>query len=576
MSQDDSTAPETAPNSSPSDASPDASSDAPPGAPSDSSAPRSGLAGRVPILVGLALLLVVGVIAFIVVGGGSEETEAADCVSEEVTLTTAPVMKSLVEEAVKDVNADEPCIDIQVTAGSVKDVVALLADPDAELPEIWIPDSPTWKGQLTAAGWTGTPIAEVLAQTPVGLIGGPAAKAPASWASALGGGALAMADPSAEGASALALLAPYAEMKQTGETPLSIEEKTVPVAQTYGERVVAGAATETDLSTISASSTQLVPATEQAYLAARRSNDQINMVAPATGAPMLQYPLVDVNRGNSDIMSSGGDISARVGRALTRWFTSSAGVDAIAAAELRGPDGASLPNGIGLGDAKVLATVAQKTTDDTLRQWRVLAVPSSILAVVDLSGSMKTAIGDTTRIQLAVTASQVALDAFPAQARIGIWGFSKNRGKGGVSYEQYATLDQLDAPEGDATHGDVVRTVASQLPGKVRGGTGVMDTTLAAYKYAQEKWDPAWFNSVVIMTDGASDDSSSLSLDSLVNQLKSIRDPAKPVKVIIIGISQDADTGELEQIAAATGGRNYLVNDPNEILGVLASALLNR
>ena len=87
-------------------------------------------------------------------------------------------MEDLVKEAVKDVNADEPCIDIQVTAGTVKDVVALLNDPNAELPEIWIPDSPTWKGQLTAAGWTGTPIADVLAQTPVGLIGGPSAKAP--------------------------------------------------------------------------------------------------------------------------------------------------------------------------------------------------------------------------------------------------------------------------------------------------------------------------------------------------------------------------------------------------------------
>lgn len=122
----------------------------------------------------------------------------------------------------------------------------------------------------------------------------------------------------------------------------------------------------------------------------------------------------------------------------------------------------------------------------------------------------------------------------------------------------------------------MVRKVASGLPGRVNGGTGVMDTALAAYKYAQEKWDPAWFNSVVIMTDGASDDSSSLSLESLVNRLKSVRDPAKPVKVIIIGISQDADTGELEQIAAAIGGQNFLVENPNEILGVLAQALLNR
>jgi Mg-chelatase subunit ChlD len=558
MSLDDSTAAETAPDT----------------------ADGSGAAGRPAktfVLGGLALALVVGLIGFFAVRGASGEPEGADCISEVVTLTTAPVMEDLVKQAVKDVNADEPCIDIQVTAGTVKDVVALLSDPNAELPEIWIPDSPTWKGQLTSAGWTGTPVADVLAQTPVGLIGGPAAEAPTSWSSLLDGGSLAMADPSAEGASALALLAPYAEMKKTGETALSIEEKTVPVAQTYGERAVAGGTTETDLSTITASSTQLVPATEQAYLAARRSNDQLALVAPKTGVPMLQYPLIDVNRGSKDILDSGGDLSARVGRALGRWFASSAGVEAIAAAELRGPDGAALPNDIGLGSAPVLAKVAQKTTDDTLRQWRVLSVPSSILAVVDLSGSMKMAIGDTTRIGLAVTASQLALDAFPAQARIGIWGFSKNRGENGASYAEYAALERLDAPAADGkTHGDEVRAMADALPGRVRGGTGVMDSTLAAYKHAQEMWDPAWFNSVVIMTDGASDDSSSLSLESLVNQLKSLRDPAKPVKVIVIGISQDADTGELEQIAAATGGQNYLVTNPNEILGVLASALLNR
>ena len=34
-------------------------------------------------------------------------------------------------------------------------------------------------------------------------------------------------------------------------------------------------------------------------------------------------------------------------------------------------------------------------------------------------------------------------------------------------------------------------------------------------------------------------------------------------------------TGELDEIATATGGQKYVVNDPNEILGILASALLN-
>ena len=96
----------------------------------------------------------------------------------------------------------------------------------------------------------------------------------------------------------------------------------------------------------------------------------------------------------------------------------------------------------------------------------MLAVPSSILAVVDLSGSMKIAIGDTTRVGLAVHASQVALDAFPAQARIGIWGFSKNRGANGASWAEYATLERLDAQAADGkTHGDVARSEADKPGG---------------------------------------------------------------------------------------------------------------
>ena len=237
-----------------------------------------------PLLVGLALLLVVGVIAFLVLTGSGDDTEAADCVSEQVTLTTAPVMEDLVKEAVKDVNADEPCIDIQVTAGTVKDVVALLADPNAELPEIWIPDSPTWKGQLTAAGWTGTPIADVLAQTPVGPDRRPRREGAAvvdrrpRWRHAGHGRPERRGRVRAGPAGAL-----RRDEADRRDRP-AIEEKTVPVAQTYGERAVAGASTETDLGTISARSTQLVPATEQAYLMARRSNDQLTLVAPAAPA----------------------------------------------------------------------------------------------------------------------------------------------------------------------------------------------------------------------------------------------------------------------------------------------------
>lgn len=531
---------------------------------------------RTPLIIGVALALVVGVLAFMFLGGGGDEDAAANCVKDEVLLTTAPATKSLVEQAVKSVEADEPCIDYKVSEGTVKDVVATLNDPDGTMPELWVPDSPTWKGQLAAAGWGGSPIAEVIAQTPVGLVSGPAAKAPGSWTEALQSGRLAMADPSAEGASALALLAPFAEMKRTGQSSDGIKEMTVPAAQSFGERTVEGQDTSTDLATIGATSTQLVPVTEQAYLAARRGNDQLTLVAPATGVPMLQYPIIDVNKGSSDILAGArDDRSARAGRALSHWFTSNAGKQAIAEAEFRSVDATEL-EGVGLGKSKVLPTVAQETADDALRNWRVFSIPSSLLAVTDLSASMRSPIGDTTRIGMTSNAANVALDVLPDHARVGSWGFSKNRGAGGRSWEEYMPMTRLDADYNGQAFRDALRADVGKMTSRVKGGTGVFDTLLAAFKHAQEQWDPAYFNAVVIFTDGASDDTSNITIDRLLENLKTARDPSRPVKVIIIGISQDADTPEMLQIANATGGQYFLVTKPDDILGVLAQSLLNR
>src|SRR5699024_6622879 len=159
--------------------------------------------------------------------------------------------------------------------------------------------------------------------------------------------------------------------------------------------------------------------TEQAYLTARRGNDQLTLVAPSTGVPMLQFPIIDVNKGSGDILAGArDDRSARAGRALAHWFTSNAGKQAIAEAEVRSADAAEL-EGVGLGESKVLPTVAQDTADDALRNWRVFSIPSSLLAVMDLSASMRTPIGDTTRIGMASNASNVALDVLPDNARVG-------------------------------------------------------------------------------------------------------------------------------------------------------------
>ena len=337
MSQDDSTAPETRAQLTQPDDAPDCSA-------------------SVPLLVGLVLVARGRPVRLLRPRRRRRRPgRGADCVSEQVTLTTAPVMEDLVDEAVKDVNADEPCIDIQVTTGTVKDVVALAGRPRRRAPRDLDPrqpdlEGPADRGRLDrhADRRGARPDARRPDRRPrrqgARLVGRRPRRRQPRHGRPERRGCL-RAGPAG------ALRRDEADRRDR-RSPSS--RRRSPSPRPTASAPWPAAPTETDLTTISASSTQLVPATEQAYLAARRSNDQLSLVAPKTGVPMLQYPLIDVNRGSKDILASGGDLSARVGRALTRWFTSSAGVEAIAAAELRGPDGAPLPNDIGLGDAKVL------------------------------------------------------------------------------------------------------------------------------------------------------------------------------------------------------------------------------
>ena len=119
---------------------------------SNTPARRSGLPLSPAVLGGIALVLVLALVAFFALRGGGDGANASDCVRETVNLTTAPAMEELVVKAVKAVEADEECIDVTLTPGTVKDVVAIMNDPNGTMPNLWIPDSPTWKGQLSAAG----------------------------------------------------------------------------------------------------------------------------------------------------------------------------------------------------------------------------------------------------------------------------------------------------------------------------------------------------------------------------------------------------------------------------------------
>ncbi|MGN0063207.1 MAG: substrate-binding domain-containing protein [Nocardioides sp.] len=543
-----------------------------------SSSAVANIPGGMPAIIAVVLLLVVGVAAYFLLGrDGKSDAEGSDCFVDTIRLTTAASLRPMVDKGVEAIEDEDPCLDIEVTDGSVNDVIALFKDSNAKIPDLWIPDSPTWSSPLQKAGYKGTEISTSLAESPVGLVSGPSVSSPASWYDTLQSGKLTTSNPNTDGASALALLAPFAEAKKTGESKTSILEAFVPVAQAYGERMQNDDG-GVDPAKVTATSSQLIPMTERDFVMARRANDQLTMVAPDTGVPVLRLPLVSVAKANLDPLSKSGEgKGARTGRALAHWFASAPGREAVAEGDFRVPGADSIGSDVGLGNARSLKAVDPAVADEALRSWETSAYPSSMLVVVDVSGSMQSEVGGRSRISLTAEAAEVALDRLPEQARIGLWMFSIDQGGKGVDYKVLSPLKALNSKTGDTSHKEYLRRQIPIIERSTRGGTGLYDTTFAAYKQAMKDFDSAWFNSVVILTDGANDDPGSMSEAELIESIEGIRDPVnKPVRIIPVGIGPDADMKSLQRIAEATDSQAYLAENPMNILVVLAQAVMSR
>src|SRR3546814_15439510 len=83
-----------------------------------------------------------------------------------------------------------------------------------------------------------------------------------------------MADPQADSASAMALVAPRAERETSGVSDAEVQARLVPLAQHYGERASAQQPVAERLAAVSSTTKQMVPVSEQVWLAARRARSE--------------------------------------------------------------------------------------------------------------------------------------------------------------------------------------------------------------------------------------------------------------------------------------------------------------
>ena len=225
--------------------------------------------------------------------------------------------------------------------------------------------------------------------------------------------------------------------------------------------------------------------------------------------------------------------------------------------------------------ARILAPPAPKVVAATLQSWNAARKRSNVLAVYDVSGSMKEEVPGTgrTKIDIVKQAAGQALALFAPETNLGTWLFSTNLA-GNKDWVESVPIGPTNAklPNGKSRR-EVLAGALARLQA-TDGDTGLYDTTLAAFHALQRSYAPQRINIVVLLTDGINDDpGGGISRAELLRRLKTEQDKDRPVRIITIAYGANADAASLKLISDATGGLAYVSRDPRDILRVFTDAI---
>lgn len=494
------------------------------------------------------------------------------CSAPHVRVAAAPEIAAVVRTAVSG-PADgrhQPCPRVRVLAQPPAATARSSTTGAAgRWPQVWVPDSSLWAAR--APGFAARRVV-TLATSPLVLATNRATStalgwdhSPPSWATALEGVRPVVVHDL--GSDARGLGAVIALRTSLGGGPDA--DRAVAAAALASAR--GGDAAPDGVSDIpdDGADAPLVPLAEQQVVAAHRPN--LVAVYPKGGSPSLDYPVLRVPAAaTSEAQRDAVDrVVAALSTPRVRTLLGRVG--------FRDPRGAgSLPAtdrqvaGVPLPDATALQTM--------LIKLQLLAKPTRMLAVLDVSTSMRAPAGARgTRAQVLRDAAIDAVSLMPGRDLVGAWLFAA-RLSPGHDYAPAVPVQSLQTPENGHTHRDTVVAALRQLPSRLTpGGTGLYSTVRDAVLEMQRTYDPGASNVVVLLTDGRNDRSGGPSLSSLLSTLQRSADPKRPVRVVAVGISGEADMGALTQIASATpGGRAYLAERPEALRSVLFDALTSR
>ncbi|GGB77599.1 hypothetical protein N798_14240 [Knoellia flava TL1] len=541
--------------------------------------------GVVAALVAGALVIAGGAYALGTGTGSSDEApegSGAVCTAAPLRVEVATEVADLVKTQLGTATKANPCHRFEVTGSRSSSVASRIRQGKA--PDVWVPDSSVWLDQTTA-GSTGSAVeadwvaAASVAHSPV-VLANPVTSPDrltgdfTSWNDLVNrSGAIHLANPHLDTASRLAFLGSRAGAEATTKD-VTAGQRIILLSRFAATGISDLLAGAKDPSTSTTTRSEPFPISEQALAAhAATTPGLLRPLLPQAGTFSMDYPWVpapDLTPALKEVADAG-----------LRAVTSPAAVEAFAKAGFRGTDDSGGPTieGVEAASFTALAQQAAAARLAALRQWDVLKADARMLAIIDVSGSMTTVAKDTggkTRAKVAEESLVTAVQRLPDGSQVGGWIFSTDKGGKGKDWAPIAPIARLDEPEGGGTHRDAIVGALKKFPSYISGDTGLYDTTAAAFEEMTRTYDPEYFNSVVIITDGKNDDpGGGLELDELLAKIKQGHDPTKPVRIITIGMGE-ADPKALRAIAGASGGASYSANTSDDLLTVFVQALLAR
>ena len=492
----------------------------------------------------------------------------------QVSLSTTPELQSSLESAAKSLatkGGDDgtPCLQFTISAAPSAKVAKDLAANSDNRPDLWIPDSSLWVAQADDGQSVPTVAVPSIASSPLVLVGRNTNFADtSSWLRSFASPTEpALLDPLSTSAGALALLAVQSERQRTSASDTQVASVIVPLAQRLGSM----AKPFTDANALFGRADQdgspiVVPASEQTFVKYQEDHPdaQLKAIVPATGTLSLDYPVVVTAKSDAEQATN-------AAKALAAELLSDGSSQARDTAGFRDALFSPLTGGRGVGDITQLAKPNGETIDKTLLNWTRLSLSTHSLAVIDISGSMAELVGTKTRMQLTIEAAGGGLSLFPNSASLGLWTFSTKIGSDGADYKELVPIAALS----DRQRKKILDNLKIQRP-IPNGSTGLYDTAIAAVRAVRQQYDSSAVNSILLFTDGKNDDPGSPTLEQTVQTLKGLRDPARPVRIIALGMGPEANAEELRTLAAATGGQSYVARNPSDLRQVFIDALQSR